>query len=94
MSLTQGYTIDKDKVTYRNIDGEAVILNLDNGHYYSLNDVGTKIWEYINNQKSLCEILDLLKEEYKVPAKKLQKDLLGLLKDLQKERLVEAIAKK
>lgn len=37
------YRIDKDNVTHRILDGEAVILNLDSGDYYSLNEVGTKI---------------------------------------------------
>lgn len=36
MNLTPHYRIDKDKVTYRVIGGEAAILNLDNGYYYSL----------------------------------------------------------
>ncbi|MBL7198362.1 MAG: PqqD family protein [Candidatus Omnitrophica bacterium] len=88
MDLTQKYTIDKDNVTYRVIDGEAVILNLDDGNYYSLNEVGTKIWEAINRQKSLGKILSLLKEKYQLPEKQLKNSLLALVKDLEKEELV------
>ena len=89
MDLTQNYTIDKDKITYRIIDGEAVILNLDNGYYYSLNEVGTRIWESLNKQKALAKILDSLKEEYRLPEKQLESDILGLVKDLQKEELIK-----
>ncbi|MBL7196907.1 MAG: PqqD family protein [Candidatus Omnitrophica bacterium] len=89
MDLTQRYTIDKDKVTYRIIDNEAVILNLDNGYYYSLNEVGTRIWEAINKQKSLDQVLSLLKEEYQLPERQLRSDLMGLVKDLEKEELIK-----
>ena len=88
MDLTVNYTIDKNNITYRVIDGEAVILNLDKGYYYSLNEVGTRIWEAIDKKKSLNEMLDSLKEEYQVPAEQLKSDLLGLIKDLEKEELL------
>ncbi|MBL7196914.1 MAG: PqqD family protein [Candidatus Omnitrophica bacterium] len=89
MDLTQRYTIDKDKVTYRIIDNEAVILNLDNGYYYSLNEVGTRIWEAIDKQKSLDQVLSLLNEEYQLPERQLRSDLMGLVKDLEKEELIK-----
>ncbi|MBL7198360.1 MAG: PqqD family protein [Candidatus Omnitrophica bacterium] len=88
MDLTQKFSIDKDNVTYRIIDGEAVILNLDDGNYYSLNEVGTKIWEAINRQKSLGKILSLLEEKYQLPEKRLKSDLMRLVKDLKKEELI------
>jgi len=89
MDLTQRYAINKDKLSYRIIDDEAVVLDLDNGHYFSLNKVGTKIWEAINKQKSLKEILKLLKEEYQLPEKRLKSDLLTLVKDLERAKLIK-----
>lgn len=88
MELTQRYAIDKDKASYRIIDGEAVILNLDNGYYYSLNEAGTGIWESINSKKSLSEILNFLKKKYRLPEKQLKADLMELVKDLKKEELI------
>lgn len=89
MQLTQRYRIDKDSITYRIIDNEAVILNLDSGYYYSLNKVGTKIWLAIDKQKNIDEILVLLKEEYRVPKEQLKTDLMQLLSDLEKEELIK-----
>lgn len=93
MDLTKNFAIDKDKITYRVIDGEAVILNLDSGYYYSLNEVGTKIWESINKEKNLSEILDFLKKEYQLSERDLKNDLLTLVKDLEKEELIGRIQK-
>ncbi len=91
MNLTKKYTIDKDKATFRVVNGEAVILNLDNGYYYSLNKVGTRIWEAIDKQRSLNEILNSLKEKYPLPERQLKNDLLELVKDLEKEKMIEKI---
>ncbi|ETJ15853.1 hypothetical protein Q604_UNBc4C00183G0002, partial [human gut metagenome] len=28
-----------------NIDGETVMMDIENGEYYALNEVGTRVWE-------------------------------------------------
>lgn len=89
MDLSQRYTVDKDKVTYRVIDNEAVILNLDNGYYYSLNTVGTEIWENMDKKKSLIDILNFLKGKYQFSERGLKTDLMKLVRDLEKEKLIE-----
>ena len=86
------WKIDKDKITYRIIDGEAVILNLDNGYYYSLNSVGTDIWKMIDEGKEHEAILGRLGQDYyQVEKKDLKKDMIALLDDLKKEKLIEEI---
>ena len=89
--MAKFYKINSEDITYRIIDNEAVILNLDNGYYYSLNEVGTRIWEAIDKRKNLGEILDLLKEKYHMSEKQLKDDLLALAKDLEKEEIIEKI---
>lgn len=92
MRLEQKYSIDRKKITWRILDGEAVILNLDNGYYYSLNEVGTRIWQAIDKGKSSREIIDYLQEEYQVEKRQLQNDLAEIIKDLEKEGLILALA--
>lgn len=86
------WKIDKNRITYRIIDGEAVILNLDSGYYYSLNSVGTSIWEMINEGKKSEAILGHLEQDYSQIEKiNLKKDMIALLDDLKKEKLVDEI---
>lgn len=33
-----------DVVIHQTLDGEAVVINLDNGRYYSFNDTGSLVW--------------------------------------------------
>ena len=89
--MVKEYKINSEDVTFRIIDDEVVILHLKNGHYYSLNKVGSKIWKAIDKKKNFSEILDYLKEEFQLPERRLKNDLLGLVKDLKQEKLIECV---
>ena len=70
---------------------ELVLLNLETGIYFSLNPVGTRIWQLIqiHPSRSLQEILDILTEEYSVEMHRCRKDLFQLITRLQENRLLE-----
>jgi hypothetical protein len=57
-------TIHSPKVSHQSIDGEVVIINLDNGSYYSLLDLGARVWELIAAGWSRAELLDLVAGAY------------------------------
>jgi len=48
--------------------GEAVILNLKEGVYYGLDDVGARIWNLIQEPQSVEQVCDRIFEEYDVSA--------------------------
>jgi len=88
MDLAKRYRIEKDKIMQRINDDEVVILNLDTGDCYSLNEVGTKIWLAIQENKSLDEIFTLIKEEYDISEKRFKKDIFKLVTELEKNGLI------
>lgn len=69
--------------------GEAVILNLKNGVYYGLNQLGARTWNLIQGPKRVSEIRDALLEEYEVEPDRCERDLLALLQDLAANGLIE-----
>ena len=71
------------------VDGEAVILGLQSEEYFGLKDVGARIWEIIQEPKTVKEILDLLLNEYEVEPERCERDLLALLQELVNEGLIE-----
>ncbi len=83
------FKINKDKIAYRLIEGEAIILNLVSGFYYSLNKTGTLIWQLIENGKNLKEIAPYLAKEFNVKEEELKRDIKALIIDLEKEGLIE-----
>lgn len=69
--------------------GEAVILNLDSGIYYGLNEVGARIWELVQQPRRFDEIRDILLAEYDVEPEACSHELTKILLDLRNVRLVE-----
>ena len=48
------------------LDGEKVMMNLDKGEYFMMNEVGSRIWEIINEPMNVKSIVDALRSEYEV----------------------------
>jgi Coenzyme PQQ synthesis protein D (PqqD) len=76
-TLNDSIAIPED-VLFRELDGEAVLLNLKTGTYFGLNPVGTRIWQLIAEQHSLARVLDVLAREYDADRDVLATDLLAL----------------
>lgn len=78
----------KDQVS-TSLEDEAVILNLKDGVYYGLNPVGARVWELLQEPRTVREILNILLEEYEVAPQRCGQDLLDLLKELAAKKLIE-----
>lgn len=68
---------------------EAVILNLKNGVYYGLNDVGYHVWSMIRDSKTMGEILNTVADEYDVERQVCERDVFVLLQHMADEGLIE-----
>jgi Coenzyme PQQ synthesis protein D (PqqD) len=68
---------------------EAAILNLKNTVYYGLDPVGARVWDLVQQARSVGEIRDALLDEYEVQPEQCERDLLELLKQLREQGLIE-----
>lgn len=75
-------------VVSREVGGDAVLLDLDAGTYFSLDPIGARMWELIGKGSSVSAICDTLLEEYDVPRETLEADLIELCDKLLAEKLV------
>ena len=75
-------------VLVRELDGEAVLLNLDNESYYGLDDVGTVFWTVLSHSSSINEAYQRLLKEFDVEAEQLKSDLQAFLEDLLAQGLI------
>lgn len=82
------FRVNSPAVTHETIDGEAVIINLDSGNYYSLVDVGSFIWGLINSGNSASEVLNRISEIYQGDAADIGQGVQELLAQLQQENLI------
>jgi hypothetical protein len=83
------YKINSKEITYRIIDREAVILNLNTGNYYSLNKTGTFAWMLLENKISIEDLAKRLAGEFGIDIKIAMRDTKLLLKDLILEKIVK-----
>jgi len=68
---------------------EAAILNLKNGIYYGLDPVGARVWNLIQQPRTLAELREILVAEYDVDAARVESDIRDLLTQLLDNELVE-----
>ena len=71
---------------------EAVLLDLKEGFYFGLNDVGSRIWTLLGEENSLAEICDQLLAEYDVSREELERHVQALVKELLGKGLIEPVA--
>jgi hypothetical protein len=86
--LSNTYPVKSKDVTWKVLDGETVLLNLDTGVYFTLNATGTAAWELFDGQTSLTEITRVLCEQSDVTLEQGRRDLMELTKALMDEGLV------
>ncbi len=88
MAISSRVVAARDQVSC-DVGGEAAILQLASGVYYSLDAVGSRIWALLQSLRSVREIRDTLVAEYDVPADRCERDLLGLLEALAGAQLID-----
>lgn len=87
----QRFRVNTPTVTHETIDGEAVIINLDSGNYYSLLDAGSFIWTMLESGASASEVQHLVQHNYRGDATEIDRGVQELLAQLQQENLIVAI---
>lgn len=77
-----------EEVAAKVIDGEAIIINLATGFYYSMDKVGGVIWNMIEQKSSLEKMVAAIVERYEVSREQAETDIELLVQDLQRENLI------
>jgi hypothetical protein len=77
-----------DEVVFRELDGEAVLLNLASGMYFGLDETGTRIWQLIDRHGELAAVLAALCDEFDAPPDAMARDLLNLALELSEKGLL------
>lgn len=78
----------QDDVLFQELQGEAVLLNLKTGVYLGLNQIGTRIWQLLQEDGALSRVLEIMLGEYDVTRDKLSQDLLDLVGQMEKQGLL------
>ena len=80
----------KDQISCE-LGGEAAILNLKEGFYYGLDEVGSAVWQMLAEPRRVSEIRDELLDLYEVDVEKCSADLIRLLDELRTRGLIQVL---
>ena len=79
-----------ESIVFTALDDTIVMMDVDEGHYYELDPIATRIWELIDEGATVGAICDALVEQYEVDPQECQQDTMEFLKQAAERRLVLA----
>jgi hypothetical protein len=88
MNLSDRQLKPNPDVIFTIVDDEAILLEQTTGKYYSLNQVGTRIWVLLEEYGQLEKIQELLLAEFEVEEEQLKEDLERLVSKLLENGLL------
>lgn len=71
------------------VDGEAILMHLDEGSFSSLKSTGLRIWEMLDRPKPVSTICDALLEEFDVDEAVCRQQTVEFLEGLRSRGLIE-----
>jgi len=87
------FTRSRDVVS-REIDGALIIVPLTSGvgdmedDLFSMNETGTEIWNMLDGQNTLQEVVKSLAQRYRSEPGEIEHDVAGIVAELLKRRMI------
>lgn len=78
----------KEQVIAQKASSDFLLFDMNDGNYYSLNEVGCRIWELCDGNYSVAQLIETLAAEYDAPAETLAQDVWELIETLQSRKLI------
>jgi DNA-directed RNA polymerase delta subunit len=80
----------KNEILTSDIDGEKVMMSIQQGEYYGLGNTGSFIWDNIENQIKIEDLINLITQEFNVNKERCLNDIMPFLTDLVEKGLIIA----
>jgi len=78
----------RDRVLVQRAAGTLVLLDLDGGQYYALDEVSARIWELCDGEHGVGEIVETIGSEFDAPLATVYDDVVAFLEEVRGEKLV------
>ena len=93
-NITGSIFMKNQNVVFRQIGDESILIPVANevgdlSNIYNLNEIGTKIWEYIDGKRDVMEICRLITDEYDAPMDVVMNDMVEFINDLDSIKFLQ-----
>lgn len=90
MLLTKDHKIiRKEEVLASEMDGEIVMMSVTQGKYFSIGQSGVAIWGLLDQERTVTELVQLLRERYEVDEETCRREVTRFVELLVQKELVE-----
>lgn len=87
--ITLDTTVSRaDNIISSEIDGELVMMSIEHGSYYCMNDIASHIWDLIETPCRVGALVDTLMGEFEVDRATCETDVLNFFRNLQKSSVL------
>lgn len=87
--LLNSKIVQNKKIDASDIDGDKVMMDLDKGMYFSLNSVGSRIWDIIENPITIDQVVEVLLSEYDIDKNECKETVVSFIKGLEENELIK-----
>jgi len=78
----------RDRVLIQRAAGTLVLLDLEGGQYYALDEVSARVWELCDGERGISAIVEAIGTEYDAPVETIREDVLAFLQEMLDENLL------
>ena len=89
IDLNDSFEPRADRAAGDVIDGEAIIINLETGVYYSMQGAGGRVWAMLAGHRTVRSMIDEMVMTYEVTADVVSADIHAVLRQLLDEGLIQ-----
>ena len=77
-----------EAIVFTEIDDIIVMMDVDEGRYYELDEIGARIWALLESGASVAAICDALLKEYEVDREDCHRDVLDFVAEAHRRGLI------
>ncbi len=100
VTILNAVFVHSEDIVSREIDGEIIIVPLVAGigtaeeELFTLNETAKVIWRKLDGKRRLGEIVNELSTRYRTPTEVVKKDVVGLVRELLKRKMLTEASKR
>jgi hypothetical protein len=78
----------RDRVLIQRAAGTLVLLDLEGGQYFALDEVSARVWELCDGEHGITTIVEAISAEYEAPVETIREDVVAFLEEMLDENLL------
>lgn len=78
----------KDRVLVQRAADQWILLNVESGQYYALDEVSGRVWDLCDGSREVSKVVEAICADFDAPAEMVREDVLAFLDEMAEEKLV------